>query len=161
MRSKMKKFTLVLSGILVVALLVLLADGLIIGSSLRHFSRSAQSQFPGNRIEALIALVKCESCNRRDRNNAVWALGQLGDQRALAVWSHATGETLAGIWTERRFRSLAAISDTKIRTGPSRSCGVGCCRMRTEPPLLAYRLEKVGRGEWIRTTDLLVPNQAL
>ena len=24
-----------------------------------------------------------------------------------------------------------------------------------------YVFEKVGRGEWIRTTDLLVPNQAL
>lgn len=24
-----------------------------------------------------------------------------------------------------------------------------------------YVVEKIGRGEWIRTTDLLVPNQAL
>src|SRR5674476_1414673 len=29
----------------------------------------AQSQFPGNRVEALIALVQCQSCDRRDRNN--------------------------------------------------------------------------------------------
>ena len=96
MRSRMKKFTLVLSGILFVALLVLVADGLVIGSSLRLFSRNAQSQFPGNRIEALIALVKCQSCNRRDRNHAVWALGQLDDQRALPVLESCYGGNSCG-----------------------------------------------------------------
>ena len=85
MRSKTKKITLILSGLLSAALLVLLVDGLIIGSSLRVYSRNAQSQFPGHRIEALIALAKCHPCDTRDRNHAVWSLGQLDDERALPV----------------------------------------------------------------------------
>ncbi len=30
-----------------------------------------------------------------------------------------------------------------------------------DPRIKRYLLERIGRGEWIRTTDLLVPNQAL
>lgn len=97
MRSRMKKFTLIMSAGLFVVLLVLLADGLLIGSNLRQFSRNAQSQFPGNRVEALISLVKCQSCNRRDRDNAVWALGQLDDQRALPVLESCRGEESCGL----------------------------------------------------------------
>jgi len=83
---KAKRFVIVFSlALLVLTALTLAADGLIIGSSVRRFSRMAQSQFPGNRTEALITLVKCQTCNMRDRNNAVWALGQLDDQAALPV----------------------------------------------------------------------------
>jgi hypothetical protein len=82
----MKKFAVLPFAIVLAALFVLLAgDGLIIGSSLRAVSGKAQSQFPGKRIDALIALAKCDSCDRRDRNHAVWALGQLDDSRALPV----------------------------------------------------------------------------
>ena len=65
----------------------------MIGSGVRSFSRAAQAQFPGKRVEALIAMVDCESCDMRDRNHAVWALGQLDDPRALAVLEkYHTGE---------------------------------------------------------------------
>jgi hypothetical protein len=43
----------------------------------------AQLRFQGDPIEALIELAGCEACDLRDRNRAVWALGQLGDRRAL------------------------------------------------------------------------------
>ncbi len=72
-------------ALIVLAALTLAADGLIIGSSVRGISRKAQLQFPGTRTEALIALVKCQSCDVRDRNNAVWTLGQLDDPAALPV----------------------------------------------------------------------------
>jgi HEAT repeat protein len=86
MWRKIRKFTATASVTLFLLLLALLAiDGLLIGSSVRRFSHAAQSQFPGKRVEALIALVKCQSCNIRDRNRAVWALGQLDDPRALPV----------------------------------------------------------------------------
>jgi hypothetical protein len=86
MRRKIRRFTVTAVVTIFIVLLGLLAgDGLIIGSYLRLFSRKAQSQFPGKRVEALIALVQCQSCDRRDRNSAVWALGQLDDQRALPV----------------------------------------------------------------------------
>ena len=85
MRRKMRRFTVVAVALFIGLLGLLACDGLIIGSYLRSVSRKAQSQFPGKRVEALIALAQCQSCDRRDRNNAVWALGQLDDQRALPV----------------------------------------------------------------------------
>jgi hypothetical protein len=42
-------------------------------------------QYPGDRVEALSALVACEGCSLSDRNRAVWALGQLRDRRALPI----------------------------------------------------------------------------
>jgi hypothetical protein len=58
---------------------------LLIGSEVRRFSQTAQGHFPGKRVEALMAMVECESCSLQDRNHAVWALGQLDDPRALPV----------------------------------------------------------------------------
>jgi hypothetical protein len=43
------------------------------------------TQYPGDRVEALCALVACGSCSLTDRNHAVWALGQLRDRRALPI----------------------------------------------------------------------------
>jgi hypothetical protein len=56
-----------------------------IGEGVNEFSQTARSMFPGERSEALVALVDCESCSLRDRNHAVWALGQLAERRALPV----------------------------------------------------------------------------
>ena len=76
-------------GALALILIVLFAMAapaeLQIGTGVRSFSQTAQAQFPGKRVEALMAMVNCESCSLRDRNDAVWALGQLDDSRALPV----------------------------------------------------------------------------
>jgi hypothetical protein len=45
----------------------------------------ARQQFEGDRVEALVKLVDCTDCNMRDRYEAVWALGVIGDRRALPV----------------------------------------------------------------------------
>jgi hypothetical protein len=63
---------------------VAVAEFLIV-SGVSACSNTAQAQFPGKRVEALIAMVGCESCNLQDRNHAVWTLGQLDDPRALPV----------------------------------------------------------------------------
>ncbi len=53
---------------------------------------SAMTRYPGDRVEALSALVDCENCSLSDRNHAIWALGQLRDARALTVLErHYTG----------------------------------------------------------------------
>ena len=75
--------TLVILAIFVI-LLVAPAE-VQIGSGVRRYSQTAQTYFPGKRVEALIAMVECESCSLQDRNDAVWALGQLDDRRALPV----------------------------------------------------------------------------
>ena len=56
-----------------------------IRSSVKQISAEATQQYPGDRIEALITYVKSENISLRQRNRAVWALGQIGDQRALPI----------------------------------------------------------------------------
>jgi HEAT repeat protein len=86
MRSKWGKYAIRGSVILTIILSALVAvEVLLIGSGVRAYSQTAQARFPGKRVEALIALVECQSCNTRDRNDAVWTLGQLDDPRAIPV----------------------------------------------------------------------------
>ena len=54
-----------------------------IRSSVKEISAEATQQYPGDRIEALMAYVDSENKSLRQRNRAVWALGQIGDERAL------------------------------------------------------------------------------
>ena len=56
-----------------------------IRSGVKDISAEATQQCPGDRIEALISYVKNENHSLRQRNRAVWALGQIGDERALPV----------------------------------------------------------------------------
>lgn len=57
-----------------------------------RFSEQAVSRFGGERTHALMATVDCESCTLQDRNHAVWALGQLEADPALATLKkHYTG----------------------------------------------------------------------
>ena len=56
-----------------------------IRSSVKEISAEATQQYPGDRIEALISYVKSENHSLRQSNRAIWALGQIGDERALPV----------------------------------------------------------------------------
>ena len=86
MRHNLRKYIFRALVILVIVLFAAVAGAeLLIGLGVRGFSQTAQSHFPGKRVEALMAMVKCESCSMNDRNHAVWALGQLDDPRALPV----------------------------------------------------------------------------
>ena len=89
-----RKWTIRISAILFITLLALICVAeLMIGSGVRRFSQIAQERFPGDRVQALAAVVECESCELSDRNHAVWALGQLADPRALPVLEkYYTGE---------------------------------------------------------------------
>jgi PBS lyase HEAT-like repeat len=81
--------------VIVVGILIVgyLGGSIMIGLGINKESRSAMARFSGDRIEALIALVDCQDCRLEDRNHAVWALGQLGDKRALPVlYKYRTGK---------------------------------------------------------------------
>lgn len=54
-----------------------------IGYSVKSRCQAAQKQYEGNCIEALIYFTQDENNSFEDRNSAVWALGQLADERAL------------------------------------------------------------------------------
>lgn len=56
-----------------------------IRSSVKEMSAEATREYPGDRIEALMAYVDSDNHSLRQRNRAVWALGQIGDKRALPV----------------------------------------------------------------------------
>jgi len=56
-----------------------------IGTDVRAIATTATQHHQGDHVEALMQFVEDTSHSVRDRNRAVWALGQLGDQRALPV----------------------------------------------------------------------------
>jgi hypothetical protein len=74
---------------LAVLALVLLAAGTawaMIEWGVASAQRSAVAQFSGrDSSQALIDLVNCENCAMEQRNRAVWTLGQIREQRALAA----------------------------------------------------------------------------
>lgn len=88
------KWTLGVSAFLLLTLLAMASCAeLLIGAGVKRYSQNAQEQFHGDRVAALSAMVECPSCDLRDRNHAVWALGQLADRRALPVLEkYYTGE---------------------------------------------------------------------
>jgi hypothetical protein len=64
----------------------------LIGSGVHAASEAALLDAPGDRVLALMAYVESPKHTLRERNRAVWALGQLGDARALPVLeTHFTG----------------------------------------------------------------------
>lgn len=73
---------------------VYLSVSLWIGSEVKRASEAAMKQYDGDAVEALIQCVEDEGSALRVRNRAVWALGQWGDPRALAILKqHMTRQT--------------------------------------------------------------------
>jgi hypothetical protein len=62
-----------------------LAVCFIIGHGVNSISEKALRDHPGDKVAALMALVESEQHTYHDKNHAVWALGQLGDRRALPL----------------------------------------------------------------------------
>jgi hypothetical protein len=83
---KVTRITALILGIILgLVVAAYIGINLIIGLSVRSESNRALLKFGGDRVEALIAEVDCETCALHNRNQAVWALGQLRDKRALPV----------------------------------------------------------------------------
>ena len=55
---------------------------LIIGYHVRAAATRAIAEYPGDRVTALMAYASSDDHSLRNRNRAIWALGQLGDKRA-------------------------------------------------------------------------------
>jgi hypothetical protein len=72
-------------GLLVAVLgtLGVLTMSWLIGSAVHAVANAAVAEYGGDRVNALIAYADSPSHSLRDRNRAVWALGQIGDRRAL------------------------------------------------------------------------------
>jgi len=75
-------------GILACLLFVIFVYGwacCAIKSGVKAISIEAMQEYPGDRVEAPIEYVQSEDHNLKDRNRAVWALGNIADKRALPV----------------------------------------------------------------------------
>jgi hypothetical protein len=77
---------------LVVIAALLLGTTWLIESGVHAASEAALLERPGDSVPALMAYLESPTHPLRERNRAVWALGQLGDARALPVLEkHFTG----------------------------------------------------------------------
>ena len=65
----------------------------LIGLDVNQRCEIAQDKYKGDCVEALSAYLSDENNSYKSRNSAIWALGQIGDKRALPVLeSYYTGE---------------------------------------------------------------------
>ena len=79
----MKK-VLIISGIAFVLFAVSVAVSFnSIYQGVREIAETARQEYKGDTVESLMALLRSESHSFKDKNRAIWALGQIGDKRAL------------------------------------------------------------------------------
>ena len=79
-----KKLVLYVIGIGVMFfLLTFFISANLIGDEVENRCKIVQQEYEGDCVEALMKLIKDETTEYREKNNAIWALGQLGDKRAL------------------------------------------------------------------------------
>lgn len=64
-------------------LLTFFISAKLIGDSVKNQCGVAQEKYKGDCAESLMKLIEDEKIEYEEKNSAVWALGQLGDKRAL------------------------------------------------------------------------------
>ena len=83
-KIKEKLFYIVAVGISIF-LLFFFIGSVWIGYETKSLCQNAQWQYGGDCVDALIAQLDDEHQGFRNRNHAIWALGEMGDGRALPV----------------------------------------------------------------------------
>lgn len=73
----------ILSLGIILFVFVFLLIGNQIGSGVEKNCSIAQEKYAGDCVEALLSLLDDKKSSFESRNSAIWALGQLGDKRAL------------------------------------------------------------------------------
>lgn len=79
-----KKIKLVIVSSFAILILLLLIVTYVVEKEVQETCKKAVSVYPGDKIQALINVSKNESSCTKDKSMALWALGQLGDKKALA-----------------------------------------------------------------------------
>ena len=81
-----------LTALVVLPLVAFVAVSWVIGTDVRAARDAALEAHAGDQVGALMAVVETPTHSLQERNRAIWALGQLGDSRALPVLEkHFTG----------------------------------------------------------------------
>jgi hypothetical protein len=80
-----KVFVFILpSGVIAITLLYAVSCTLIF-SSVKSICDRAKKEFNRNNTESLMALIESEKLTFEEKNNAIWALGQIGDKTSLPL----------------------------------------------------------------------------
>lgn len=80
-----EKFFYIIAVGLSIFILFFFISSVWIGHDAKQMCLDAKREYGGDCVEALIAQLEDDNRGFRARNNAIWALGQLGDSRALPV----------------------------------------------------------------------------
>ena len=95
-KDKIKLLKLIRIGVIIIALVIFGSYFLLswtIGGDVKQYSQHAQNLYQGDRVEALMAVLQSPDRFIFEKDHAIWALGQLGDSRALPLLdSLYTGE---------------------------------------------------------------------
>jgi hypothetical protein len=83
-KLKQNFFYLIIAGV-VIFLLFFMATGILIGNQVKKSCQQAQTIYQSDCVNSLILFLNDETQSFQQRNSAIWALGQLGDRRALPV----------------------------------------------------------------------------
>jgi len=86
-KLNLKKFIILgISSVVILFITLIMAAGICIGHGVKDISQSAMVKYPScDEVQALIMFVDSDENSLAERNRAVWALGQIGDKRALEV----------------------------------------------------------------------------
>ena len=86
LNSRIFKILIISISILITSILVInIGLWFWIKSDINKYCESAMSKFPGDRVEALISVLKSETLSLTEKNQAIWTLEYVGDERALEV----------------------------------------------------------------------------
>jgi len=74
-----------LVGFILLFIMFFITTSCLIGRGVKKLCIEAKKNYGSDCVEALIIQLNDEHQNLKTRNRAIWALGQLGDSRALPV----------------------------------------------------------------------------
>ncbi len=84
--QKYKKWLIVISSIVItLPVLIIVAIYIILFYQVKITCDFAQSKYQGKCVESLAKVAVSEKYSYRERNDAVWALGQMADKRSLPI----------------------------------------------------------------------------
>ncbi|MBN2088194.1 HEAT repeat domain-containing protein [candidate division KSB1 bacterium] len=72
-------------AVLFVLIVVFAGASYIIINEVETICFKTQKMFPGDAVESLTSALKSENLSIREKNQVIWALGEIGDKRAIPV----------------------------------------------------------------------------
>ncbi len=81
--KKILAYAIPVSLIMIIAILILMFWNIY--SPVKSLCQVAQAEFGGDCVEALLGYIESDNHSFKEKNHAIWAIGQFGDKRATPV----------------------------------------------------------------------------